>query len=40
LIEKKGDTYRSVKDFQTVNIPAKIQDVIMARVDSLQGLIN
>jgi class 3 adenylate cyclase/tetratricopeptide (TPR) repeat protein len=35
IIEKKGYTYRISKDVQAVSIPAKIQDVIMARVDSL-----
>jgi len=35
IIERKDDTYRIVKDIQTVTIPATIQDVIMARVDSL-----
>jgi predicted ATPase len=44
VIEKKGNTYRIVKDVQIVNIPAGIQDVIMARVDSLteeaKGLIQ
>jgi pimeloyl-ACP methyl ester carboxylesterase len=35
IIEKKDNTYRIAKDIQTVTIPATIQDVIMARVDSL-----
>jgi class 3 adenylate cyclase/tetratricopeptide (TPR) repeat protein len=35
IIEKKGYTYRISKDVRAVSIPAKIQDVIMARVDSL-----
>jgi len=35
IIERKGNTYRIAKDIQTVTIPATIQEVIMARVDSL-----
>jgi predicted ATPase len=35
IIEKKGDTYLSKKDLQDVTIPSTVQDVIMARVDSL-----
>ena len=35
VIEKKDDTYRIAKEIQTVSIPAKVQDVIMARVDAL-----
>jgi len=35
IIERKDNTYRIAKDIQTVTIPATIQDVIMARVDSL-----
>jgi class 3 adenylate cyclase/tetratricopeptide (TPR) repeat protein len=35
IIERKDNTYRISKDIQTVTIPATIQDVIMARVDSL-----
>ena len=35
IIEKKGDTYLPKKDLQDVTIPSTIQDVIMARVDSL-----
>jgi len=35
IIERKNNTYRISKDIQTVTIPATIQDVIMARVDSL-----
>ena len=35
IIEKKGDTYLPKKDLQDVTIPSRIQDVIMARVDSL-----
>jgi predicted ATPase len=35
VIEKKDNTYRIAKEIQTVSIPAKVQDVIMARVDSL-----
>jgi class 3 adenylate cyclase/tetratricopeptide (TPR) repeat protein len=35
IIERKDNTYRIAKDIETVTIPATIQDVIMARVDSL-----
>jgi class 3 adenylate cyclase/tetratricopeptide (TPR) repeat protein len=35
IIERKDNTYRIVKDIQDVTIPTTIQDVIMARVDSL-----
>ncbi len=35
IIEKKGEIYRIAKDIQTVTIPSTIEDVIMARVDSL-----
>jgi class 3 adenylate cyclase/tetratricopeptide (TPR) repeat protein len=35
IIEKKDNTYRIVKDVEDVTIPSTIQDVIMARVDSL-----
>ena len=35
LIEKKNNRYRLAKDIQDVSIPSTIQDVIMARVDSL-----
>jgi len=35
IIEKKESSYRISKDVGAVRIPAKIQDVIMARVDSL-----
>ena len=35
IIERKDGTYRLVKDVQAVAIPSTIQDVIMARVDSL-----
>jgi class 3 adenylate cyclase/tetratricopeptide (TPR) repeat protein len=35
VIERKNNTYRIAKDIQTVTIPSTIQDVIMARVDSL-----
>jgi class 3 adenylate cyclase/tetratricopeptide (TPR) repeat protein len=34
-IERMGNTYCIAKNFQTVAIPSTIQDVIMARVDSL-----
>jgi predicted ATPase/class 3 adenylate cyclase len=35
IIERKGNRYQLAKDFQEVAIPSTIQDVIMARVDSL-----
>lgn len=35
FIEKVDETYRVAKDIQTVTIPSTIEDVIMARVDSL-----
>ncbi len=35
IIVSKDDKYRLAKDIQEVSIPSKIQDVIMARVDSL-----
>ncbi len=35
IIEKKDDRYRMAKDVQEATIPSTIQDVIMARVDSL-----
>lgn len=35
IIEKKDEVYRIAKDIQAVTIPATIEDVIMARVDSL-----
>ncbi|MFX0202132.1 MAG: adenylate/guanylate cyclase domain-containing protein [Candidatus Hodarchaeota archaeon] len=35
IIEKKNGTYHLAKDMQVVSIPTTIQDVIMARVDSL-----
>jgi predicted ATPase len=35
LIEKKGNGYGLAKDIKGVTIPSTIQDVIMARVDSL-----
>jgi class 3 adenylate cyclase/tetratricopeptide (TPR) repeat protein len=35
IIEKKGNAYLLSKDIQRVTIPSTIQDVIMARVDSL-----
>jgi class 3 adenylate cyclase/tetratricopeptide (TPR) repeat protein len=34
-IEKKGNSYHLTKDIQDMTIPSTIQDVIMARVDSL-----
>jgi len=35
LVEKKDNTYQLAKDIQELTIPSTIQDVIMARVDSL-----
>ena len=35
ILERKDNTYRIAKDIQTLTIPTTIQDVIMARVDSL-----
>jgi class 3 adenylate cyclase/tetratricopeptide (TPR) repeat protein len=35
IIERENNTYYLVKDIQAVTIPSTIQDVIMARVDSL-----
>jgi class 3 adenylate cyclase/tetratricopeptide (TPR) repeat protein len=35
IIEREENTYRIVKDLETVTIPSTIQDIIMARVDSL-----
>ena len=35
IIEKKDTTYHIAKEIQTITIPAKIEEVIMARVDSL-----
>jgi class 3 adenylate cyclase/tetratricopeptide (TPR) repeat protein len=35
IIEKKDNTYQLIKDIRQVAIPSTIQDVIMARVDSL-----
>jgi tetratricopeptide (TPR) repeat protein len=35
IIEKKDNTYQLIKDIHQVTIPSTIQDVIMARVDSL-----
>ena len=35
IIEKKDSKYRMAKDIRDVTIPSTIQDVIMARVDSL-----
>jgi len=35
IIERKDNKYHLVKDIQKVTIPSTIQDVIMARVDSL-----
>jgi len=35
IIERKDNTYRLIKDIQQLTIPSTIQDVIMARVDSL-----
>jgi class 3 adenylate cyclase/tetratricopeptide (TPR) repeat protein len=39
IIERKDDRYHLAKDLSEVTIPATVQDVIMARVDSLpQGI--
>jgi len=35
LTEKKNGRYHLAKDFQNVEVPSTIQDVIMARIDSL-----
>jgi len=35
IIERKNDTIRLINDSQKLTIPATIQDVIMARIDSL-----
>jgi class 3 adenylate cyclase/tetratricopeptide (TPR) repeat protein len=35
VIERKDDKFRLAKDIQAVSIPSTIQDVIMARVDTL-----
>jgi class 3 adenylate cyclase/tetratricopeptide (TPR) repeat protein len=35
IIEKRGNRYHLAKDIQDLTIPSTIQDVIMARVDSL-----
>jgi len=35
IIEKKNSAYHLAKDMQVVSIPSTIQDVIMARIDSL-----
>jgi len=35
VIEREDNTYRLGKDIQEVSIPARVQDVIMARVDTL-----
>jgi class 3 adenylate cyclase/tetratricopeptide (TPR) repeat protein len=35
IIEREDDRYRIAKDLKEVTIPATVQDVIMARVDSL-----
>jgi len=37
IIERENNTYHLAKDVQAVAIPSTIQDVIMARVDSLPG---
>jgi class 3 adenylate cyclase/predicted ATPase len=37
VIVQKGDKFCAVKDLKDVTIPSTIQDVIMARVDSLPG---
>jgi len=38
VIEREGNSCRLVKDIQAVSIPAKVQDVIMARVDTLSEM--
>jgi class 3 adenylate cyclase/tetratricopeptide (TPR) repeat protein len=38
IIEQKGKRYRLAKDVEKVTIPSTVQDVIMARVDSLPDL--
>ena len=35
IIERKDNTYHLIKDAQSLEIPSTIQDVIMARIDSL-----
>ena len=35
IIEKKNDKYQLAKDIEVVGIPSTIQDVVMARVDSV-----
>jgi tetratricopeptide (TPR) repeat protein len=35
VIEREDNTYRLVKELKAVSIPSKVQDVIMARVDTL-----
>jgi class 3 adenylate cyclase len=35
VLQKRGSSYTATKDLQNVSIPSTIQDVIMARVDSL-----
>ena len=35
IIEKKDNRYHLAKDIKDVTVPSTIQDVIMARVDSL-----
>ena len=35
IIERKDNTYQLIKDIHQLAIPSTIQDVIMARVDSL-----
>ncbi|NIQ88814.1 MAG: hypothetical protein GWN33_03815, partial [Gammaproteobacteria bacterium] len=35
IIERENNRYRITKDIKEVTIPATVQDVIMARVDSL-----
>ncbi|MEJ2222304.1 MAG: adenylate/guanylate cyclase domain-containing protein [Desulfobacterales bacterium] len=37
IIEKRGNRYCLAKDIQDLKLPSTIQDVIMARVDSLPG---
>jgi len=35
VLEKKGKSYTTAKDLRDISIPSTIQDVIMARIDSL-----
>ncbi|UCG04797.1 MAG: AAA family ATPase, partial [Desulfobacterales bacterium] len=35
IIDKRGDRYRLVKDIKGIIVPSTVQDVLMARIDSL-----